>query len=115
MAVAQFAATALAKNVDNETAIKELAKLQTTLFTLQHQQVFQLQLIQQLQSKLGHKQLNGDIILNENESPLNDMSNGKSTPDTTLNEVLKTKVVLTNGGVDDTPAEVNTIDKVSNM
>lgn len=52
VAVAQFAATALANSADNEAALQELAVLQSTLFTLQHQQVFQLQLIQQLQNQL---------------------------------------------------------------
>lgn len=56
VAVAQFAANAIANSPDSETAIKELAMLQTTLFTLQHQQVFQLQLIQQLQSQLSMNQ-----------------------------------------------------------
>lgn len=51
VAVAQFAATALANGAD-ENAVKDLALLQSTLFTLQHQQVFQLQLIQKLQSQL---------------------------------------------------------------
>lgn len=53
VAVAQFAATAMANNADNEAALHELAVLQSTLFTLQHQQVFQLQLIRQLQSQLS--------------------------------------------------------------
>uniref|UniRef100_A0A1Y1LW08 Homeotic protein spalt-major n=1 Tax=Photinus pyralis TaxID=7054 RepID=A0A1Y1LW08_PHOPY len=53
VAVAQFAATAMANNPGNETAIQELAVLQSTLFTLQHQQVFQLQLINQLQQQLS--------------------------------------------------------------
>ncbi|XP_044751315.1 homeotic protein spalt-major-like isoform X3 [Coccinella septempunctata] len=52
VAVAQFAATAMANNPDNEAAMQELAVLQSTLFTLQHQQVLQLQLINQLQSQL---------------------------------------------------------------
>lgn len=52
VAVAQFAATAMANNTDNETAMQELAVLQSTLFTLQHQQVLQLQLINQLQQQL---------------------------------------------------------------
>ncbi|XP_050306967.1 homeotic protein spalt-major-like isoform X2 [Anthonomus grandis grandis] len=52
VAVAQFAATAMANNTDNETALQELAVLQSTLFTLQHQQVLQLQLINQLQHQL---------------------------------------------------------------
>ncbi|XP_076270287.1 homeotic protein spalt-major-like isoform X2 [Rhynchophorus ferrugineus] len=52
VAVAQFAATAMANNPDNEAAFQELAVLQSTLFTLQHQQVLQLQLINQLQQQL---------------------------------------------------------------
>ncbi|KAJ8979496.1 hypothetical protein NQ317_007679 [Molorchus minor] len=52
VAVAQFAATAMANNADNEAALQELAVLQSTLFTLQHQQVLQLQLINQLQHQL---------------------------------------------------------------
>lgn len=51
VAVAQFAATALANGAD-EASLKELAMLQNTLYTLQHQQVFQIQLIQQLQSQV---------------------------------------------------------------
>lgn len=55
VAVAQFAANALAGagNGDNEAALKDLAVLHSTLFQLQHQHVFQLQLIQQLQSQLS--------------------------------------------------------------
>ncbi|XP_050669997.1 homeotic protein spalt-major-like isoform X1 [Leptidea sinapis] len=53
VAVAQFAATAMANNANNEAALHELAVLQSTLFTLQHQQVFQLQLIRQLQTQLS--------------------------------------------------------------
>lgn len=51
-AVAQFAAAALAKG-PNETSIKDLTMLQSALFTLQHQQVFQMQLIEQLQFQLA--------------------------------------------------------------
>lgn len=54
MAAAQFAAIALSKGAD-ENVVKELSVLQSTLFTLQHQQVFQLQLIQKLQSQLETK------------------------------------------------------------
>lgn len=56
VAVAQFAANAMAAGVgngDNEAALKDLAILHSTLFQLQHQHVFQLQLIQQLQSQLS--------------------------------------------------------------
>ncbi|XP_014223525.1 homeotic protein spalt-major-like isoform X2 [Trichogramma pretiosum] len=52
VAVAQFAATAIAAGADTEETIREFAALQSTLFTLQHQQVFQLQLINQLQAQL---------------------------------------------------------------
>lgn len=57
VAVAQFAATAMANSGDNEAALQELAVLQSTLFTLQHQQVFQLQLINQLQHQLKLNQV----------------------------------------------------------
>lgn len=60
VAVAQFAATAMANNADNEAALQELAVLQSTLFTLQHQQVFQLQLINQLQQQLNINRVNKD-------------------------------------------------------
>lgn len=52
VAVAQFAATTMANNADNAAALQELAVLQSTLFTLQHQQVMQMSLIQQLQHQL---------------------------------------------------------------
>lgn len=53
VAVAQFAATALANNADNDAALQEFAVLQSTLLSLQHQQVLQLQLINQLQQQLS--------------------------------------------------------------
>ncbi|XP_066157425.1 homeotic protein spalt-major-like isoform X2 [Euwallacea fornicatus] len=52
VAVAQFAAAAMANSTDNQAALQELAVLQSTIFTLQHQQVLQLQLINQLQHQL---------------------------------------------------------------
>ncbi|KAI5641450.1 zinc-finger double domain-containing protein [Phthorimaea operculella] len=61
VAVAQFAATAMANNGDNEAALHELAVLQSTLFTLQHQQVFQLQLIRQLQNQLSLTRRKDDV------------------------------------------------------
>lgn len=48
----QFAAAALSKGA-NENSAKDLTMLQSALFTLQHQQVFQLQLIEQLQYQLA--------------------------------------------------------------
>ncbi|XP_049822487.1 homeotic protein spalt-major-like isoform X2 [Aethina tumida] len=65
VAVAQFAATAMANNTDNEAALQELAVLQSTLFTLQHQQVQQLMLINQLQ-----QQLQIDRVKEEDGSPV---------------------------------------------
>lgn len=53
IAVAQFAAAALA-NGTNESSSKDLTMLQSALFTLQHQQVFQMQLIEQLQYQLAN-------------------------------------------------------------
>lgn len=52
LAVAQFTAAALSKGV-NESSVKDLTMLQSALFTLQHQQVFQMQLIEQLQYQLA--------------------------------------------------------------
>lgn len=52
VAVEQFATAALSKG-PNESSIKDLTMLQSTLFTLQHQQVFQMQLIEQLQYQLA--------------------------------------------------------------
>lgn len=54
VAVAQFAATALANGAD-QNALKELAMLQSTLYTLQHQQVYQIKLIEELQSQLAKR------------------------------------------------------------
>lgn len=54
-AIAQFTANAIASNMDNETVMKNLAILQSALFTLQQQQFLQFQLIQHLQSQLVHK------------------------------------------------------------
>lgn len=51
--MSQVVSAAMANSSDNEDAQKQLAVLQSTLFTLQHQQLFQLQLIQQLQSQLS--------------------------------------------------------------
>lgn len=52
VAVAQFVSTTMANNADNAAALQELAVLQSTLYTLQHQQMMQLNLIQQLQQQL---------------------------------------------------------------
>lgn len=54
-AIAQFTASAIANNMDNDTILKNLAILQSALFTLQHQQFLQFQLIQHLQSQLVNR------------------------------------------------------------
>lgn len=63
VAVAQFAATALAGSADSEAALQDLALLQSTLYTLQHQQVFQLQLISQLQQQLSITHAGGQPVV----------------------------------------------------
>lgn len=65
-AIAQFTANAIANNMDNETVMKNLAILQSALFTLQQQQFLQFQLIQHLQSQLVNKK--GDGVL-DGEKP----------------------------------------------
>lgn len=62
MAIAQFAAKTIANGAqggDNDAAMKQLAFLQQALFNLQQQQLFQIQLIQQLQSQLAMNQPKG--------------------------------------------------------
>lgn len=59
VAMAQFAAAALSKGA-NENSVKDLTMLQSALFTLQHQQVFQMQLIEQLQYQLAKNSVNRD-------------------------------------------------------
>lgn len=60
-AIAQFTANAIANNMDNETVMKNLAILQSALFTLQQQQFLQFQLIQHLQSQLVTKKGDGEV------------------------------------------------------
>lgn len=59
IAIAQFAAAALSKGT-NENSAKDLTMLQSALFTLQHQQVFQMQLIEQLQYQLAKTAAKGE-------------------------------------------------------
>lgn len=66
-AIAQFTANAIANNMDNDTVMKNLAILQSALFTLQQQQFLQFQLIQHLQSQLvkkGDGEMGADEKLN---------------------------------------------------
>jgi hypothetical protein len=73
-AIAQFTANAIANNMDNETVMKNLAILQSALFTLQQQQFLQFQLIQHLQSQLvgGKKGDGSDEKHNNNKSESDD-------------------------------------------
>lgn len=64
-AIAQFTANALANNIDNDTVVKNLAILQSALFTLQQQQFLQFQLIQHLQSQLVKKHAEKDEAVND--------------------------------------------------
>ncbi|XP_037927668.1 homeotic protein spalt-major [Teleopsis dalmanni] len=52
VAVAQFAATAIANSHNYNDAINDLAMVQSTIFNVQRQHLMQLQLIQHLQSQL---------------------------------------------------------------
>lgn len=60
-AIAQFTANAIANNMDNDTVMKNLAILQSALFTLQQQQFLQFQLIQHLQSQLVGKKSDSEM------------------------------------------------------
>ncbi|XP_011290281.1 homeotic protein spalt-major isoform X2 [Musca domestica] len=70
LAIAQAAAKTIANSAsgqDNEAAMKQLAFLQQTLFNLQQQQLFQIQLIQQLQSQLAMNQTKNQAEEEEEE------------------------------------------------
>jgi hypothetical protein len=71
-AIAQFTANAIANNMDNETVMKNLAILQSALFTLQQQQFLQFQLIQHLQSQLVNKKNDGDMEKHNNNKAESD-------------------------------------------
>jgi hypothetical protein len=60
VAVAQFAANALTATEE----VEDLTMLQSTLFTLQQQQLLQLQLIQQLQHQLTVSSHDGGVVVN---------------------------------------------------
>ncbi|XP_061395555.1 homeotic protein spalt-major [Musca vetustissima] len=77
LAIAQAAAKTIANSAsgqDNEAAMKQLAFLQQTLFNLQQQQLFQIQLIQQLQSQLAMNQTKNQ---NEEEEEEEEGENGE--------------------------------------
>jgi hypothetical protein len=83
-AISQFTATAVANNMDNDTIMKNLAILQSALFTLQQQQFLQFQLIQHLQTELIKKQseknTNDDANKVESDGE-NDKNNGDGDHD----------------------------------
>lgn len=57
----QFVATALGNGtIGAEAAIKDFSMLQSTLFTLQNQQIFQMKLIERLKSQLFTKSSKND-------------------------------------------------------
>lgn len=86
LAVAQFTAAALSKGV-NESSIKDLTMLQSALFTLQHQQVFQMQLIEQLQYQLAKtnarkdKKWKSSEIKSKNDEDEDDEPNHEASKD----------------------------------
>ncbi|XP_055839592.1 homeotic protein spalt-major [Episyrphus balteatus] len=61
VAVAQFAATAIANSQNYDEAVSDLAVVQSTIFNVQRQQLMQMQLIQHLQSQLKHRTEEGDV------------------------------------------------------
>lgn len=83
-AIAQFTASAIASNMDNETILKNLAILQSALFTIQHQQFLQFQLIQHLQSQLVDRKP-GDEKDNPSDSNQDEemLSDGREIEDLT--------------------------------
>lgn len=97
--MAQFVSAAMTNNSDNEDAQKQLTLLQSTLFTLQHQQLFQMQLIQQLQSQLTLSQSgkpeaddddnDDDVDLDHEESQNDEREEGELTEEQMAEEQRK--------------------------
>lgn len=85
-AIAQFTASAIANNMDNETILKNLAILQSALFTIQHQQFLQFQLIQHLQSQLVDRKPDDEKSADNQNDPNVDeemLSDGREIEDLT--------------------------------
>jgi hypothetical protein len=78
-AIAQFTASAIANNMDNETILKNLAILQSALFTLQHQQFLQFQLIQHLQSQLVNRKPGSEKDLEVTNNPIEHLNDEDMT------------------------------------
>lgn len=77
VAVAQFAATTPAGAGDGEAVLQDYALLKNTLYTLQHQHVFQLQLINQLTQQLSGSQTGAQ---NVGESTASDSKETSPSP-----------------------------------
>lgn len=93
-AIAQFTANAIASNMDNDTVMKNLAILQSALFTLQQQQFLQFQLIQHLQSQLVNKKSDGEM---ESEK----LNNKCESDDEELDGKMKDEVDEEDGEMED--------------
>ncbi|XP_055921100.1 homeotic protein spalt-major [Eupeodes corollae] len=76
VAVAQFAATAIANSQNYDEAVSDLAVVQSTIFNVQRQQLMQMQLIQHLQSQLKHRTEEDVENDNDNENDDDDAGNG---------------------------------------
>lgn len=89
-AIAQFTASAIANNMDNETILKNLAILQSALFTLQHQQFLQFQLIQHLQSQLVNRKPGSEKDVEAASNPI-DLNNDEDMTECRESEELADK------------------------
>lgn len=102
VAVAQFATSICDSTSDN--AMKELAVLQSKLFSLQHQQVLQLQLIQRLQSQITMNKLeNNNKDKQRIESNDSDESSNKEEIEFKIrvkNDLLESSKSVTNSQID---------------
>jgi hypothetical protein len=101
-AIAQFTANAIANNMDNETVMKNLAILQSALFTLQQQQFLQFQLIQHLQSQLATNKKGSDggsvsdKMNNKSESDDEDQDKIKESMELDENELEEDEIIESN-------------------
>lgn len=92
VAVAQFAASALANGAD-ETSLKNLAHLQTSLFSLQNQQIRQIQLIQELQSKLDDQSVSKK---RDKSECADDEKEVRTTAEVVEEEIIESKISTEN-------------------
>lgn len=111
VAVAQFAATAMAINngaASNPNVLQDLAMVNSTLYTLQHQQMMQLSLIQQLRQQLQISRRGGSVDGNLSVSPplLSDGGNVE-----TLAAMAATSVPLATPSTNDIPLSLLAISR----